>query len=73
MLQIPSLREALGDAALPFNAKDPASITAALERIIRDENLRTELRARGLRRAAELTWDLTAQKTMEVYRRAENL
>jgi glycosyltransferase involved in cell wall biosynthesis len=70
--QIPSLRETLGDAALLFDAKDPASIAAALERVIRDEELRTDLQSRGLRRAAELTWDLAAKKTMDIYRLAAN-
>jgi glycosyltransferase involved in cell wall biosynthesis len=65
---IPSLREAAGNAALFFDPRDCESLAYALERITRDESLREDLRARGLRRAAELTWHIAATKTLEVYR-----
>jgi alpha-1,3-rhamnosyl/mannosyltransferase len=71
--RIPSLIEAAAEAALLFNEKDPASIAAALERILHDEKLRMELRDRGFRRSAELSWSLAAQKTGFLYRRAANL
>ncbi len=64
---IPSLRETAGNAALLFDAEDSRSIAAALERLIRDENLRADLRERGLRRAAEMNWDDAAKKTLGVY------
>lgn len=64
---IPSLREVTAGAALLFNASSPAEIAAALDRILEDEGLRADLRARGLKRAAELTWDITARKTLDVY------
>jgi glycosyltransferase involved in cell wall biosynthesis len=67
---IPSLCEAVGNAALLFNSEDPAAIAAALERILQDEKLRTNLRDQGFRRAAELPWSLAAEKTMSLYRRA---
>ena len=70
---IPSLCEAAGDAALFFNTKDPASVAAALERILRDEKLRAYLQDRGFHRSAELSWNLAAQKTRFLYRRAANL
>ncbi len=66
---IPSLCEIAGDAALFFDPKDPVSIAAALERISEDETLRADLRAKGLRRAAEMSWSLAARKTMDLYRR----
>ena len=67
---IPSLREAAGSAALFFDVCSPESIANALQRIIGDEELRAGLRASGLLRASELTWDLAAQKTLDVYRQA---
>jgi alpha-1,3-rhamnosyl/mannosyltransferase len=67
---IPSLREAAGHAALWFDPLSPGSIASALEKILGDPDLRAVLRASGLRRAAELTWDLAAQKTLEVFREA---
>jgi alpha-1,3-rhamnosyl/mannosyltransferase len=68
--EIPSLREAVGEAALRFDPSSPDSIASALQRILEDEKLRERLRAAGLRRAAELTWDLAAQKTLDVLRQA---
>jgi alpha-1,3-rhamnosyl/mannosyltransferase len=67
---IPSLREAAGQAALWFDPSSPDSIASALEKILDDQELRAALRASGLRRAAELTWDLAAQKTLDVFREA---
>ncbi len=64
---IQSLREVAGDAALFFDASSTASITAVLESVLEDEELRAGLRIRGLERAARMTWDLAAQKTLEVY------
>ncbi len=70
---IPSLVEVAGDAALFFTPKEPASITAALERILHDEKLRVHLQDRGFHRSAELSWSVAAQKTRFLYRRAANL
>ena len=56
----PSLDEAAGDGALRFGARDPEALAAALTRLIEDETLRSELRARGREHAATLTWDATA-------------
>jgi glycosyltransferase involved in cell wall biosynthesis len=41
-----------------------------LRQALLDEGLRRELRERGLRRAAGFSWQLAAQKTLEVYREA---
>jgi len=70
---IAGLCEAVGDAALFFSATDPGSIAAGIERILQDEKLRSDLQSRGFRRAAELSWNAAAQKTMDLYRLAANL
>jgi glycosyltransferase involved in cell wall biosynthesis len=69
-----SLPEVAGEAALLFDPQDERAIAAALERLLsdRDEG-RAEverLRARGLERAREFTWERTARLTLESYRRA---
>ena len=64
-----SLPELAGDAALLVDAYDPAAIAAAMRRLVEDDALRRELRERGLRRAAEFTWERTARETMVVYAR----
>ncbi|MBN1570158.1 MAG: glycosyltransferase family 4 protein [Acidobacteria bacterium] len=66
---IPSLRETSGGAALLFDPEKPDSIADAIERLLDDDRLRSDLRSRGLRRSAELSWDRAAQQTLEIYRR----
>jgi glycosyltransferase involved in cell wall biosynthesis len=61
-----SLPEVLGDAAVLV---EPAASEAAdaLARILRDEALRADLRARGLERARTFTWEACARATAGVY------
>ncbi len=66
---VSSLPEAAGDAALmvdPFNVE---AIAAGLNQLLTDEQLRQELRKRGLAHAGRFTWARTAQETAQAYRR----
>jgi glycosyltransferase involved in cell wall biosynthesis len=65
-----SLPEVAGDAALMFDPSDEGAIAAALERLLRDGDLRADLSRRGLQRAREFTWERTARLTLESYARA---
>jgi glycosyltransferase involved in cell wall biosynthesis len=65
-----SLPEVAGDAALLFDPRDESAIAQALRRLLDDPELREHLRARGLARVAEFTWERTARLTIESYRRA---
>ncbi|MEM7202761.1 MAG: glycosyltransferase family 1 protein [Planctomycetota bacterium] len=65
---IPALREVLGGAACYCDPQDQLSIIGAIDRSLRHRGLRTELRERGLARAAELTWERSAAAHVEVYR-----
>jgi glycosyltransferase involved in cell wall biosynthesis len=65
-----SLPEVVGDAGVLVNPFDTDAISAAIERVIDDDELRAELRRRGLERAATFSWRETARKTFEVYQRA---
>jgi glycosyltransferase involved in cell wall biosynthesis len=65
-----SLPEVAGDAALLFDPQDEAAIAEALCRLLDDATLREQLRARGLARVREFTWQRTARLTLESYRRA---
>jgi alpha-1,3-rhamnosyl/mannosyltransferase len=67
---IPSLIETTGDAALKFDPTDTASIAAAVERIVEDGKLRTDLKDRGLRHSAAFSWKKAAEVTVSLYRRA---
>jgi alpha-1,3-rhamnosyl/mannosyltransferase len=62
------LPEVAGDAALMF---DPTSVEAIADTIgclLQDSDLRVELRERGLARAAQFSWQQTAQQTLYLYR-----
>jgi len=67
-----SLPEVVGDAALRVDPDDVEAMAAALRRVLGDARLRSELRRRGLARAAGLSWDLTAERTLAVYAAAVN-
>ncbi|HNT74757.1 MAG TPA: glycosyltransferase family 1 protein [Anaerolineae bacterium] len=62
-----SLPEVVGDAALTFNPNNISAMTEALRRILNDEALQAELRARGFQQAAKYSWAQTAQETLELY------
>ena len=65
-----SLPEVAGEAALLFDPHDEAAIAGALRRLLDDAALCEQLRASGLARVREFTWDRTARLTLESYRRA---
>lgn len=64
-----SLKEVAGSAALVFNPKKTEEITAAIETLLFDEKERTRLRAAGMARAQEFTWERTAQETIASYQK----
>lgn len=68
-----SLPEVVGDAALLVDPNDIDGMAAALRHIVRDEELRAELRERGLRRASQFHWRDLALRALEVYRSVAGL
>lgn len=65
-----SLPEIGGDATLYFDPTDVAALTAQLGRVVTDRALAEELARKGRERAAQFRWDVAAQKTLHVLRRA---
>jgi len=65
-----SMPEVAGDATLLFDPSDPAAIRGAIERLLGDAALREQLRAAGLARAAQFSWERTARETAAAYERA---
>lgn len=63
-----SLPEVVGDAAILVEPNDIAGITAQLLRVTGDVSLQTELRTRGLQRAALFSWERCAAQVWQVYR-----
>lgn len=68
-----SLPEVVGEAALLIDPEDDESLLGGILKLLRDADLRAELRARGLERARQFTWRRTAEATCWVYLRALGL
>lgn len=58
-----SLPEVVGDGGLIVPADDPAAWTRALEAVVGDGGLASELRSRGIMRAAQFSWGRSAEMT----------
>ncbi|MCA1594639.1 MAG: glycosyltransferase family 4 protein, partial [Acidobacteria bacterium] len=64
-----SLPEVVGDAGLLVDPHDTEALGRAIARLIDDQNLRAELRAKGLERARLFNWHETARQTLKAYQR----
>jgi glycosyltransferase involved in cell wall biosynthesis len=70
---VASLPEVAGDAALLVDPDDVEGLAEALGRLVGDDALRARLIVAGRERAAEFTWDRTADSTVAVYQDAARL
>ncbi|MDQ6691771.1 MAG: glycosyltransferase family 4 protein [Candidatus Dormibacteraeota bacterium] len=61
-----SLPEVVGDAGLLVDPQDGPGWTAAIDRVLHDPGLASDLRRRGILRAAEFTWEKAAARTWRV-------
>ncbi|HSZ70449.1 MAG TPA: glycosyltransferase family 1 protein [Solirubrobacteraceae bacterium] len=68
-----SLPEVAGDAALLFDPHSEERIAAAVECLLGDPALVERLRAKGLQRVRQFTWERTARLTLDSYARALGL
>lgn len=64
-----SVPEAVGDAGLLHDPFDVDELADALHRVVRDDALRADLRARGLARASGFTWRRTAREWLKAVER----
>lgn len=62
-----ALPEVTGNAALQLNIKSTKMMSEALLRIFESDSLREQLRADGLARARQFTWENAAIKTLHLY------
>jgi glycosyltransferase involved in cell wall biosynthesis len=67
---VSSLPEVAGDAALLIDPRDTTALCDAMERILKDTDLRATLRERGLERASAFSWEKAARETIAVYEEA---
>jgi glycosyltransferase involved in cell wall biosynthesis len=63
----PALSEVGGGATVTTPVGDPAALADALGRVAGDGDLRGRLRAAGLRRAADFSWEAAARRMWELY------
>jgi len=63
-----SMPEVAGNAALIIDPFKPEEITAAIIKLVNDEDLRAKLIAEGLVQAAKFSWKAMAQSVLEIYR-----
>ncbi len=66
---VSSLPEVVGDAGVRIDPRDEAGLADALLRVIQDSALRAALRAAGLERARQFTWEGAARELLSVYAR----
>jgi glycosyltransferase involved in cell wall biosynthesis len=65
---VSSLPEVAGDAALLVDPYSPQAIADGIERVLGDDNLRCDLRKRGLARARQFSWAASVRRVHEIYR-----
>ncbi len=65
-----SIPEVLGSAGLLFDPDSDGAIAACLLRLMREPELRSELRSRGLERAKAYSWDVGADTMVRVLEEA---
>lgn len=64
-----SLPEVVGDAGMLVDPEDVEGWSVALWRALTDPELHAEMAEKGLKRAAQFSWEKTARETMNVYRK----
>jgi glycosyltransferase involved in cell wall biosynthesis len=67
---LPVCREICGDSALYFDASSPEELSTLLTAVLEDESLRASMAKSGLRRAADFSWDRTAQRMLAIFHEA---
>jgi glycosyltransferase involved in cell wall biosynthesis len=64
---VSSLPEVVGDAALLIDPYEPEAIADAMRRVLTDDALHADLRARGLARASHFSWERSIRRVREIY------
>ena len=60
--------EVSGESAVLVNPLKSIEIKDALQRLVFDEELRNELSRKGIKRAAEFSWENTASEVLSIYK-----
>ncbi len=62
-----SLPEVVGDAGMLVDPRSVDELADAMQRVLSDGELRTEMRTKGLERARQFSWQKAAKETVSVY------
>ncbi|MQA29802.1 MAG: glycosyltransferase [Luteitalea sp.] len=65
---VSSLPEVAGDAALLVDPYDPQAIADGIYQVLADAGLRRDLRAKGLARARQFSWETSVRRIRDIYR-----
>jgi glycosyltransferase involved in cell wall biosynthesis len=68
-----SIPEVVADAGILIDPYNNSEIEEALERLLNSESLRHEYSKKGLQRAKNFSWEITAAKTLEAYKKVYEL
>jgi glycosyltransferase involved in cell wall biosynthesis len=69
---VSSLPEVAGDAAILVDPYDPMAIADGIHRVLTDEQLRKELRHRGVARAGMFSWEQSVRRVRQIYDEVSN-
>jgi glycosyltransferase involved in cell wall biosynthesis len=61
--------EVVGDAALRVPHEDVEGFTVAMHRLLTDNDLRTDMIAKGKKRVKCFSWERAARETLDVYKK----
>jgi glycosyltransferase involved in cell wall biosynthesis len=64
---VSSLPEVAGDAAVLVDPYDAVAIKDGIKQVLTDPVLAADLRAKGLQRAREFSWERSVARTREIY------
>ena len=63
---LPVMREVAGEAVIYFDKDSKESLAASLLSLLTDNQLRKELKEKGLKQASQFSWEKCAQETLKV-------
>ena len=64
-----SLPEVVGSAGLMVPPMDAAALADKMELLITDHKLRARLKQAGIERAKQFTWEASAEKLVQIYKK----
>jgi glycosyltransferase involved in cell wall biosynthesis len=65
---VSSLPEVAGNAAMLVDPYNVDALAGTMRHVLSDQALAADLRARGLQRAQQFSWERTARETLAVYK-----